>query len=644
MNPVGINYRALFHIGFEGGIDDVIHTGAAHADNAAVPFGGRQASLVLLGRCQPQLARDIPVAPQGAVYGIRGFVVHMGADIAHDAAAARIGQGLARVLAIGLHLQTGQLVRDTVFTGKGGGQRLRTADVRAGIAHRHAADSNIVYIRLAVNIGLILQSKVGIFAKDAVCHIDFRGGVSGQNNRIRSHSADRDIMPLHIAFQRAAIGTSQPGSKLHVLRVEGTARNTHFRAQVHNPLAPHPADTEQGNRGIACAEVRRGVISCPQMEGIGAIGAARACDFGCSQSLDIIILVLAAVLDGGMVHRHVDTAYAHALSMGVQHIGSLGINGDVPIGGRNIVGTGKRYAHIILIFHAGKGGGNGDSTHAHIEYVGFVLALVQGIDGDIFRALDGAACDINIRGSLVDDACIAYTYANAQSASTGLYFNFRAIACLSLMGFEGDILARDIGIIKGYIRIVVRMDDSIRDTGGNAAAHSGVHILLKNVTLLRSRHIDITRSRQCPAYLGMDALLPGIGRIRFVCWRGKTHDRISCRTEVAVRGAEAEEFRTADAERTLGAVHALSARAFAVCAVQVNVDFVFGTLIGARTLAIFIGGIAELGIGDALVDGGDRHIDTHADAAYGHTGYAAVKFAHFFRIHIDILRSIDRAA
>ena len=148
-------------------------------------------------------------------------------------------------------MQTGQLVRDTVFPGKGGCQCLRAADICTGIANRHATDSNIVYIRLAVNIGSIVQSKVGILAKGAVCHIDFRGGVGGQNDCIRSHSTDRDIMPLHIAFQRAAIGTAQPGSKIHVLRVECTASNTHFCAHIHDTLASHPADTENGDSGIA---------------------------------------------------------------------------------------------------------------------------------------------------------------------------------------------------------------------------------------------------------------------------------------------------------------------------------------------------------------------------------------------------------
>ena len=91
VNPIGTHNRALFNIGFECSVDDVIHTGAAHADNAAVPFGGRQASIVLLSRHKPQLACNIPVATQCAVYSVSGFVVHMGADIAHDAAAACIG-------------------------------------------------------------------------------------------------------------------------------------------------------------------------------------------------------------------------------------------------------------------------------------------------------------------------------------------------------------------------------------------------------------------------------------------------------------------------------------------------------------------------------------------------------------------------
>ena len=278
------------------------------------------------------------------------------------------------------------------------------------------------------------------------------------------------------------------------------------------------------------------------MEGISAVGAIGASNFGHSQPLDIIILVFAAILNGGMVHRHVDTAYAHALSMSVQHIGSLGINGDVPLGSRNVVGSGKRYTYIILIFHAGKSGGNADSAHSHIENLSLVLAFVQGIDGDIFRSLDGAARDVDIRGTFVDDACVAHTYANAQTTSTSLYFDFRAITSLSLMGFEGDILARDIGIIKVYVRIVIRMDNGIRNTGGNAAAHRGIHILLKNVALFRCGHIDITRSRQSPAYLSMHALLLGVRGVRLIGWGRKAYGGIPCCIEILlVLRVQAEE-------------------------------------------------------------------------------------------------------
>ena len=75
-----------------------------------------------------------------------------------------------------------------------------------------------------------------------------------------------------------------------------------------------------------------------------------------------------------------------------------------------------------------------------------------------------------------------------------------------------------------------------------------------------------------------------------------------------------------------------------------NVDFFFGALIGAHGFPVFIGGARKLGIRDALVDRGDRHVDADADAAHGNARHFAAKIAIFFRCHVDIARRRDRTA
>ena len=350
MNLVGCDFRAVRHRGLGSSVDFVFHTGAAYADNAAVPFLGRQAGLIRLGSHKISLSRKIPLAAEGAGYVIGRFVIHMGTHIAYQTAASCVGQGLSRIFAIGSNLQTVQFVCSSVFPREGGCQRFRTADDCSRIAHCHAAYSDVIDIPFAVHIGLVVQIEVGILAKGAVRHIDLARGRSFQPDCVRGHRADGDIVPLHVAFDGAAVSIAEHGGELHRFRVESTARHVDIRTHGHDALAPHRADAKNRYGHVACAELRRGIVGSAQMERIGSESAIRPRDFGRSDPLDNIpFIVFFPVLDGGMVNRHIDAAYAYALGMGFQRIGFLRINGYI-FSSRNIGSSGdvtRTVLHIV---------------------------------------------------------------------------------------------------------------------------------------------------------------------------------------------------------------------------------------------------------------------------------------------------------
>ena len=84
MGTVSGDFRIVFHLGFCGGINIVIHAGAAYARNAAVAFRSRQAGLVLLGSNEPYVASGLPLATESADNVVNGVVPHMGANITHE--------------------------------------------------------------------------------------------------------------------------------------------------------------------------------------------------------------------------------------------------------------------------------------------------------------------------------------------------------------------------------------------------------------------------------------------------------------------------------------------------------------------------------------------------------------------------------
>ena len=246
----------------------------------------------------------------------------MGAHIVNQSAASCIGKCLALVLAISRDPQAVQRCRFPGLPLEGNRQRFRAADVRAGIAHRHGAHGDAANIRLAVHIGFAAQDEIGVRGKGAVRHDDLGRSVGVQHNRVRIDSHSGDVLPFHIALQGAAVGVPQQGDEFHRFRVEGAACDTHFRAQVHDSLAPHPAHAENRDGGVARAELARGVVDRAQMERLG--GECAECvvvarDFGCGSPL---------VLDGGVVHRHIRAAHAYALSMGFQRVGFLRVDVD----------------------------------------------------------------------------------------------------------------------------------------------------------------------------------------------------------------------------------------------------------------------------------------------------------------------------
>ena len=234
------------------------------------------------------------------------------------------------------------------------------------------------------------------------------------------------------------------------------------------------------------------------MEGIGSERAVRSRDFCRSSPL---------VLNGGMVHRHIYAANAYALGMGFQHIGFFRVNDDA-IGSRDGIGSTQCYPDIAVTFHTGKGSCDIQGRDSHIGYLCAALAIVLRQNCNILRngsarialfmiqAGDGTARDIDIRTAFVDDARIAYAHAETRAYGDRCHSDVGTFAffLLSLQGFDGDILASDRSLIKGHIRIVVHMDNGIRDAHGSAA-HSDSHIFLRNVAGLFCQHIDIVRGR-----------------------------------------------------------------------------------------------------------------------------------------------------
>ena len=124
-----------------------------------------------------------------------------------------------------------------------------------------------------------------------------------------------------------------------------------------------------------------------------------------------------------------------------------------------------------------------------------MFTLVQGGHSDIFRALDGAASDVNICGTFIDDTSISYSYPNTDGTGTGLHFNLRAFVLLGLLGLDGDVLACDGGPVHGHIGVVVGMNNIVSHRGRDTATNCYIQIFLENITGVLSRYIDIARSR-----------------------------------------------------------------------------------------------------------------------------------------------------
>ena len=452
-------------------------------------------------------------------------------------------------------------------------------------------------------------------------------------------------MSLHVAFQGAAVGVAKHGGKLHRPCVKAAAGHADFRAHVQDALAPHPAYAQNRDSHIARAEFRRGIVGSAQMEGIGSECAVRPGNFGRGVPLDDLsaVLVLLPVLDGGMVHRHIDAADAHALSMGFQCVGFLRVNGHVP-GDGDVILPIQRYAHIAVIFHAGKGGGDVQRRHAHAEDIGPVLAFVFCADGHIPGAVDGTVRDINIRRAPVDDTGIAYAHAGKRAYGDCSHFHTGTIFCLSLQGIDIDILGRDSGFVHGHVRVVVRMDNGVRNIDGRSSGRSDAHIFRVNVAGLLRRYIYIIPGLQnSAADFRMDAHLPGIRRTLVVCGRSKADGRILCRFEVVLfRALQTVELCVAVAKEAVRFVYAaymyfIPLVVLRVIPVQMLFDLILGVRADARGIVVFIFGIGKLGIRDALVDGGNGYVHAYADAAGSHARHLAVKVARFFRFHVDII-------
>ena len=195
---------------------------------------------------------------------------------------------------------------------------------------------------------------------------------------------------------------------------------------------------------------------------------------------------------------------------------------------------------------------------------------------------------------------------------------------MCLQGVDVDIFARDSSILKGNVRVVVGMDDGVRNIHGSAEARSDAHLFLMNVAGISRFHIHISGSRQgSPAAdRGVDALLPGIRRVLCINRRRKAYLYIPGIRQILIRGTQPKDLCILPIV-VLDANGAFGLRTVHVAKLLIN--FIFSELIGALPVfigsahesPIFIFGIAELGIGDALVDGGNAHIDAYAEAACG---------------------------
>ena len=430
-------------------------------------------------------------------------------------------------------------MRGSVFSRKGSCQRLIADDVRTGITYSYGSGSDVIDIRLAIHKGRVAQDKVGIFAKGAVRHIDLARGVGVQDDCVRSDSYSGDVMSFHVAFQctSLSIGITKQGDELHRFRVECSACHVDIRAHGHDTFTPHPAYAQNRDSDITRAELRRGIVGCAQMEGIGTEFAVCPRNFGRGVPFDDIpVFVFFPVLNGGMVHRHIDAADAYALGMGFQRVGFLCVNGDVfsrrDVSGDNIILTVRRIvqrnAYIAVVFHTGKGGSNVQCGDSHTEDIGSVFALVRCVDGDIFRTYgigniaapfrhaNSTARDIDIRTAPVDNAGVADTHTAKRAYSDRSHAHLGAVTLLRLQGVDVDVLARNGSAVQGHVRIVVGMDDGVRNVHGCSASCRDTHIFLINVAGVLSRHINISLSCQgsVAANLGMDAQLLGIRRFR----------------------------------------------------------------------------------------------------------------------------------
>ena len=195
------------------------------------------------------------------------------------------------------------------------------------------------------------------------------------------------------------------------------------------------------------------------------------------------------VIDGGMVHCHISAADAHALGMGFQCVIFLRIDGDT-FGSGDFTFSGQCDAHIPGIFHVGKGERSLGQRNPSISNFCTALALVVCVDGNIPLAFNVTVRDIDIRCALVHDASVANANANASHFDC-VHIDFGTVASLCLNGFDIDIIARNGSIIQCHIRVMVHMDDGIRNTGGHSATHSNFCIFGGNVTGLLCRHNDI---------------------------------------------------------------------------------------------------------------------------------------------------------
>ena len=87
-------------------------------------------------------------------------------------------------------------------------------------------------------------------------------------------------MPLYVTLQGAAISIAQKGGKINSIGIEAATGYIYLCPHIHDALAPHPADTENGDSCIAGTELRCGIIGCTKMEGISCEGAVRPRDLG----------------------------------------------------------------------------------------------------------------------------------------------------------------------------------------------------------------------------------------------------------------------------------------------------------------------------------------------------------------------------